>query len=155
MRPLAEAPQRVQAIHAGQADIEEHQVGWIAVGKRERVLCAGRSGYPVARSFKAERHAATKQDVIIDQQDVVRRHESISKSRLAFALLWDSQVILAVPDVEFTAPRSRRQVGECSDTTPALEGLLPVTSAENDMDGSRNSAGSRPCVILFSWSSCA
>jgi hypothetical protein len=87
--PLAEAPERVQAIHAGQTDVEEHQIGRIAVGKRERVLCASRSGYPVARSFKAERHAATKQDVIIDQQDVVRRHESISKSRLEFTLLWN------------------------------------------------------------------
>ena len=72
VRLLAEMPERIQAIHAGQPDVEEHQVRWIAAGESERVLHAGRSGHPVTGTLQAESHAAAEQGIIIHQQDVVR-----------------------------------------------------------------------------------
>ena len=63
---LLEQPQRVQAVHAGQAHVQQDQVRPIALGEGQGILgAAGRTG-PVAGLLQLQTQAAPHQRVVVN-----------------------------------------------------------------------------------------
>ncbi len=62
----------VQAVHAGQADIEQHQIGRRLVSQSQGGLGVGCGAGAEASLLEVEGQAAAHQGVIIDQQNMFR-----------------------------------------------------------------------------------
>ena len=61
-------------VHLGQSDVQQHQVGPVADRDLERALRVGSGAGPVAGPLQVVSQAAAQQGIVIDQQDVRRRH---------------------------------------------------------------------------------
>ena len=61
-----ELAQCVQPIHAGQPDVQQHQVCGGPACQGQGVFCSGGSVHPVAGLFQVEGQAAAQQRVVID-----------------------------------------------------------------------------------------
>ncbi len=67
----AEDMERVEAVDAGQADVEQHEVGRGLAGQRQPFGRGARSAHDVARSPERIGQAAAKKRVVVDEKDIV------------------------------------------------------------------------------------